>query len=64
MSLLFHKNCFIIDFKEKAKLFNSFFSKYCFLITNHSKFPTGPSYLIDKRISTVTFSVEDIETII
>ena len=34
----FTKNCFIKDFKENAKLFNSFFSKQCFLVTNNTGF--------------------------
>ena len=61
---LFHKNRFIIDFKEKADLFNSFFSKQCSLVTNNSKLPTSPSYLTDKRLSISTFSAEDIGKII
>ena len=55
---LFHETRFIIDFKEKAELFNSFFSKQCSLITNNSKPPTSPSYLTRKRLSTITFPAE------
>ena len=36
---LFHNNNFFTDFKEKAELFNSFFTKRCFLIKNKSKIP-------------------------
>ena len=61
---LFHETRFIIDFKEKAELFNSFFSKQCSLITNNSKLPTNPSYLTDKPLSTTTFSANDIGKII
>ena len=61
---LFHENFFIIDVKEKAELFNSFFSKQCSLITNNSKLPTNPSYLTDKPLSTTTFSANDIGKII
>ena len=61
---LFHENHIITDFKEKAKLFNSLFSKQCSLITNQSKLPTNPSYLTDKLLSTITFSDEDIGKII
>ena len=42
-----------------AKLFNSFFSKQCSLITNNSKLPTSPSYLTDKRLSAITLSAKD-----
>ena len=61
---LFHENRFIIDFKEKAELFTSFFSKKCSLITNNSKLPTSPSHLTDKRLSAITFSADDIGKII
>ena len=61
---LFHENRFIIDFKEKAELFNSFFSKQSSLITSNSKLPTSPSYLTDKRLYTITFPAKDIGKII
>ena len=66
---LFHENRFIMDFKEmdfkeNAELFNSFFSKPCFLITNNSKLPTSSSYLTDKSLPTITFSAEDIRKFI
>ena len=57
---LFLENRFIIDFKEKAKLFNSLFSKQCSLINNNSKLITSPSYLTDKRLSTSKFSAENL----
>ena len=57
---LFLENRFIIDFKEKAKLFNSLFSKQCSLINNNSKLTTSPSYLTDKRLSTSKFSAENL----
>ena len=50
--------------KEKTRLFNSFFIKQCSVITNNSKLPTSPSYLTHKRLSTITFSAEDIGKII
>ena len=64
MPPLFDEYRFVIDFKEKVELFNSFFSKQCFLITNYSKLPASPSYRTDKRLSTITFSAEDIWKII
>ena len=36
-SFLFHKGNYVRDFKKKAKLFNSFFSKQCSIIQNSSK---------------------------
>ena len=39
---LFHENRFITDFKEKAELFNSFFSNQCSLLKNCTNFPQIP----------------------
>ena len=36
---LLHNGKSIIDFKEKAELFNDFFSKQCSLVNNKSKLP-------------------------
>ena len=57
---LFHENRFIIDFNEKAELFNSLFAKQCSFVTNNSKLPASPSYLTDKCLSTITFSAKKI----
>ena len=38
---LFHENCFITTFKEKAELFNSFFADQCSLLSNASKLPSN-----------------------
>ena len=54
----------MIDFNEKAELFNGCFSKQCSLITNNSKLPTSPGYHTDERSSTIKFSAEDIGEII
>ena len=61
---LFYENFFITDFKEKAQLFNIFFSKQCFFIPNNSSLPADFNYITDKRLSTVTFSAKDIGKII
>ena len=61
---LFHENRFIIGFKETVELFNSFFSKQCSLVTNNSKLSTSPSYITDKRLSSITFSADDVGKII
>ena len=57
---LFHSNKFIIDFKEKAELFKSFFAKQCSLIKNESKLPPRLHFLTDKRLSMVKFVNNDI----
>ena len=55
ISPLFHNNNFATGFKEKAKLFNSFFAKQWSLIQNDSKLPPRLHFLPDKRLSTVKF---------
>ena len=61
---MFHENKFVTGFKEKAELFNSFFAKQCFLIKNSSKLPSHLHYLTDNRLSSVSFSQDDIAKII
>ena len=56
MPLLFHENRFITDFKEKAELFNFFFSNQCFLLKNCGKLPTNSRYVTDKRLRTINFT--------
>ena len=51
---LYSNNCFITDFKEKAELFNLFFSKRCSLISSNSSLPNYINYTTEKRLSTVT----------
>ena len=61
---LFHENRFITDFKEKAELFNSFFSNQCSLLKNCSKLPTNLRYVTDKRLRTINFTTDNIENVI
>ena len=61
---LFYENCFITNFKEKAELFNSFFADQCSLMSNASKLPSNFTLYTDNRLSTVTFSQDDIGKII
>ena len=51
----------ITDFKEKAELFNSFFSNHCSLLKNCSKRPTNLRYVTDKRLLTINFKTDNIE---
>ena len=37
---IFDENRFVTNFKEKAKLFNSFFAKQCSIIDNGSEIPS------------------------
>ena len=48
------------NFKEKVKLFNSFFLKQCSLIFNNNLLLFGAIYLTEKRLATVILSAEDI----
>ena len=49
---------------EKAELFNSFFSKQCSLINNDSTLPTPIQYLTNNRLSSITFSQDNISKIV
>ena len=64
MTPLFHENRFITDFKEKAELFNSFFSNQCSLLKNCSKLPTNLRYVTDKRLRTINFKTDNTEKMI
>ena len=36
---LLHQGKFVTDFKEKANIFNNFFVKQCFIVSNNSELP-------------------------
>ena len=61
---LFHQGKYITDFKKKTELFNSFFTKQCFIIQNSSKLPFTLNKTTKKSISSITFNRNDIATII
>ena len=61
---LYHNNEFVIDFKKKAELFDSFFADQCSLINNSSELPSKLEYLTQSCLSSVTFSKDDIEKLI
>ena len=61
---IFHDNKFITDFREKAELFNSFFTNQCSLITNTSELLTNCESLTDKSLSNIFFTDNDIGKII
>ena len=60
----FHENRFITDPKEKAELFNSFFSNQCSLLKTCSKLPNNLRYVTDNRLRTINFTTDNIEKII
>ena len=61
---LFHQNKCVTDVKKKAELFNCFFAKQCSIINNSSELPSNICKKTDKSISTVTFTSNDIATLI
>ena len=61
---LFHQNKHVTDFKKKAELFNCFFAKQRSIINNSSELPSNNLKKTGKSISTVTFTIDDIATLI
>ena len=61
---LFRINKFVTDFKEKAELFYSFFSKQCSIIDNGTKLPSKLVYHSNKKLSDIVFNNEDIGKVI
>ena len=61
---LFHEGKYVIDFKKKAELFNSFFVKQCSIIQNSSKLPFTLNKKTNNSISSITFNRNDIAAII
>ena len=53
---LFYENRFVMDFKKKAELFNSFFAKWCSVINNGRSLPSELLLKTDKFLSNITFS--------
>ena len=61
---IFHDNKFITDFKQKAEVFNSHFSKQCTPLINNSKIPSECPRKSNESLSFITFEINDIEKII
>ena len=61
---LYYDYRFTTDFKEKAELFNSFYSKQCSLISNNSSRPSYINHTTETSLSVVGLSVEDIGKVI
>ena len=47
---VFRDNKFVIDFREKAEPFNTFFAEQCSLTNNNSKLPKNLPFLTEKRL--------------
>ena len=61
---IFHNNKFIVDFKEKSEIFNTFFAGHCSLIPNKSILPSQLILLTENLLSKCNFSKKDILQII
>ena len=61
---IFHDNKYITDFKQKAEIFNSHFSKQCSPLINNSKILSECSRKSNESLSSITFEINDIEKII
>ena len=61
---LYHKNEFVIDFKKKAELFNSFFADQSSLISNGRELSRKLEYLTQSRLPSITSSTDNIAKMI
>ena len=61
---LLHRDKFVIDFKEKANIFNNFFAKQSSIVSNNSELPVPLTRKTHESLSTIDFSTEDILKII
>ena len=61
---LLQDNKYVTDFKKKAELFNLLFAKQCSIIDNSSELPSNFLKKTDKSISAITFTCDDIATLI
>ena len=60
----FHQNKYVTNFKKKAELFNCFFAKQGSIINNSSELPSNIWKKTNKSISKVTFTSDNIATLI
>ena len=64
ISPLLFKIVLVIDFQEKANIFNSFFAKQYTLISNNSVLPSKFTYMMEKRIQSIIFSESNVTKIL
>ena len=55
---------FIIDFKDKAEMFNNFFADQCSILRDKSELPATLSKKLSELLTTIDFSNNDILKII
>ena len=61
---LLQDNKYVTDLKKKAELFNFFFAEHCTKIDNRSELRLNFPQKTDKSISAITYSSDDIATLI
>ena len=59
---LLPNNCFVSNFKDKANHFNECFNPQCNLVTNNSSLSSSLMYKTNLRISTISFTDQDINS--
>ena len=64
ISSIFHNNKYIVDFKEKSEIFNTFFAEQCSVIPNKSVLPSQLTLLTENLLANCHFSKKDILQII
>ena len=57
---LFHENKFLTNFKDKAKVFNTFFPNQCTLMHQSNVLPNNLATLTNESLDSVTCSTDDI----
>ena len=56
---IFHNDKYIVDFKEKSEIFNTFFADHCSLLSK-SVLPSKLSLLTEKSLANYYFSKKDV----
>ena len=59
-----HQGKFVTDFKEKANIFNNFFTNQCSVLSNNSYLPVTLTKKIHEPLSTINFSTDDVLKVI
>ena len=61
---LIHNNQFVVDFKEKSELFNSFFAEQCTQIESGSNLPSQILCRTNESLNIINFTEDDILSVI
>ena len=61
---LLHNNSFILNCREKARIFNDFFCNQCKLVVNNSILPGIMNYHTDRRLNQIEININDIVSLL